>query len=91
MRVGVERGEIQGLCLGWESVQSASTQWLEDKYASVFVQNGTTRHKDLPDVPLAMEFAKDEDSRAAAPAGGCAGAMSKPFSMPPGVDDSRCG
>ena len=24
VRIGVERGEIQGMCLGWESVQSAS-------------------------------------------------------------------
>ena len=64
VRIGVERGEIQGMCLGWESVRSASTQWLDDKYAIVFVQNGTTRHKDLPNVPLALEFAKDEGSRA---------------------------
>ena len=63
VRVGVERGEIQGMCLGWESVQSASGEWLKDGYAKVIVQNGTTRHPDLQDVPLALEFAKDEDSR----------------------------
>jgi tripartite-type tricarboxylate transporter receptor subunit TctC len=28
VRIGVERGEIQGMCLGWESVKSASSQWL---------------------------------------------------------------
>jgi len=27
VRIGVERGEIQGMCLGWESVQSASGPW----------------------------------------------------------------
>ena len=63
VRLGVERGEIQGMCLGWESVKSASTQWLEDNYVKVIVQNGTTPHRDLPDVPLALDFAKDEDSR----------------------------
>ena len=88
-RVGVERGEIQGLCLGWESVKSLSTQWLEDKYAQVFVQNGTSRHKDLPDVPLAMEYAKDEDSKRLLRLVDAPGAMSKPFSMPPGVDEAR--
>ena len=41
-RVGVERGELQGMCLGWESVKSASAQWLDDKYVRIFVQNGTT-------------------------------------------------
>ena len=89
VRIGVERGEIQGMCLGWESVRSASSQWLEDKYALVFVQNGTTRHKDLPDVPLALEFAKDEDSRTLLRLVDAPGAMAKPFALPPGVDASR--
>jgi tripartite-type tricarboxylate transporter receptor subunit TctC len=88
-RVGVERGEIQGLCLGWESVKSLSTQWLEDKYARVFVQNGITKHKDLPDVPLAIDFAPDEESKQLLKLVDAPGAMSKPFSMPPGVDATK--
>ena len=89
VRIGVERGELQGMCLGWESVQSASGQWLDDRYAVVFVQNGTTRHKDLPDVPLAMEFAKDDDSRMLLRLVDAPGAMAKPFALPPGVDRAR--
>jgi len=89
VRIGVERGEIQGMCLGWESVRSASTQWMEDRYTLVFVQNGTTRHKDLPNVPLALEFAKDEDSRTLLRLVDAPGAMSKPFTLPPGVDETR--
>jgi tripartite-type tricarboxylate transporter receptor subunit TctC len=89
VRVGVERGEIQGMCLGWESVQSASGEWLKDGYARVFVQNGTARHTDLPDVPLALEFAKDEDSRTLLRLVDAPGAMAKPFALPPGVDASR--
>ncbi|MGE3843812.1 MAG: Bug family tripartite tricarboxylate transporter substrate binding protein, partial [Vicinamibacterales bacterium] len=91
VRIGVERGELQGMCLGWESVQSASAQWLEDKYARVFVQNGIVRHRDLPDVPLALEFAKDEDSRRLLRLVDAPGAMAKPFSMPPGVDAALVG
>ena len=89
VRIGVERGEIQGMCLGWESVRSASTQWLDDKYARVFVQNGTTRHRDLPDVPMALEFASDERSKALLRLVDAPGAMSKPFTLPPGVDQTR--
>jgi tripartite-type tricarboxylate transporter receptor subunit TctC len=88
-RVGVERGEIQGMCLGWESVRSLSREWLETGYVRVFVQNGTTRHRDLPDVPLAMEFARDDESRALLRLVDAPGAMSKPFSLPPGVDAAR--
>ena len=88
-RVGVERGEIHGMCLGWESVQSASSQWLEDKYAKVFVQNGTSRHPDLQDVPLAMDFAKSDEQRMLLRLVDAPGAMAKPFAMPPGVDMGR--
>ena len=85
-RVGVERGELQGMCLGWESVKSASKQWLDDKYAHVVVQNGLTKHRELPDVPLAAEFAKDDTARAMLKLVDAPAAMSKPFAMPPGVD-----
>ena len=89
VRIGVERGEIQGMCLGWESVKSASGDWLQQGYAKVFVQNGTTRHKDLPDVPLAIEFAKDEESGRLLRLVDAPGAMAKPFTLPPGVDAAR--
>ena len=89
VRIGVERGEIHGMCLGWESVKSASGQWLTDGYAKVFVQNGTARHRDLAGVPLAMEFAADEASRTLLRLVDAPGAMAKPFALPPGVDAAR--
>jgi tripartite-type tricarboxylate transporter receptor subunit TctC len=88
-RVGIERGEIQGICLGWESVRSTAAQWLEDGYVRVFVQNGTARHRDLPDVPLALEFARDEDSRVLLRLLNAPSSISKPFVMPPAVEESR--
>lgn len=89
VRVGIERGEIHGVCFGWESVKSAAGQWLADGYAKVVVQNGTARHPDLADVPLAMEFAKDEASRTLLRLVDAPGAMAKPFALPPGVDPAR--
>jgi tripartite-type tricarboxylate transporter receptor subunit TctC len=89
VRVGVERGEIQGMCLGWESVQSASGEWLQEGYAKVIVQNGTARLSELQDVPLALEFAKDEDSRTLLRLVDAPAAMAKPFALPPGVDPAR--
>ncbi|NOT27916.1 MAG: hypothetical protein HOP16_17670 [Acidobacteria bacterium] len=89
VRVGVERGEIQGMCLGWESVQSASGEWLKDGYARVFIQNGLERHPDLKDVPLALEFARDDDSKTLLRLVDAPGAMAKPFALPPGVDPAR--
>ena len=88
-RIGLERGELQGICFGWESARSAAGQWLEDRYVQVVVQNGITPHKDLPNVPLALEFAKDEESKMLLHLVDAPGAMAKPFALPPGVDESR--
>jgi tripartite-type tricarboxylate transporter receptor subunit TctC len=89
VRIGVERGEIQGMCLGWESVKSASGEWLQQGYAKVLVQNGVQKHPDLQDVPLALEFARDDQSRMLLRLVDAPGAMAKPFTMPPGVDSAR--
>jgi tripartite-type tricarboxylate transporter receptor subunit TctC len=89
VRLGIERGEVHGMCLGWESVRSTSAQWLEDKYARVFVQNGTARHRDLPDVPLALEFAQDEEGRLLLRLLNAPSSISKPFALPPNVDEHR--
>jgi tripartite-type tricarboxylate transporter receptor subunit TctC len=89
VRLGIERGEVHGMCLGWESVRSTSAEWLKDKYARVFVQNGTVRHRDLPDVPLALEFARDEESRVLLRLLDAPSSISKPFALPPNVDGRR--
>ena len=89
VRVGIERGEVHGMCLGWESVQTTSTQWLENGFAQVFVQNGTARHPDLLHVPLALEFAQDDESRILLRLLDAPSAMAKPFALPPGVDEGR--
>jgi hypothetical protein len=89
VRLGIERGEVQGMCLGWESVRSTAGEWLTNRYARVFVQNGTAPHRDLPDVPLAIEFARDEKSRALLRLLDAPSAISKPFALPPGVNEGR--
>ena len=89
VRVGVERGELHGMCLGWESVKSASYQWLKDGFAKVVVQNGMKSHPDLADVPLAIEFAKDEESKTLLRLVDAPAAMAKPFALPPGVEPAR--
>jgi hypothetical protein len=89
VRVGVEREEIQGMCLGWQSAKSQASQWLEDRYVQVVVQNGTAPHRDLPNVPLALTFAKSEEDMAMLRLVDAPGAMAKPFALPPGVDEGR--
>src|SRR5687768_9152126 len=58
-------------------------------YVRVFVQYGRACHNDLQDVPLAMEFAKDEQSRVILGLVDAPGAMAKPFALPPGAEAGR--
>jgi hypothetical protein len=89
VRVGVEREEIHGMCLGWQSAKSQASQWLEDKYVQVIVQNGAAPHRDLPHVPLALQFAGTEEDKTMLRLVDAPGAMAKPFALPPGVEESR--
>jgi tripartite-type tricarboxylate transporter receptor subunit TctC len=89
VRIGIERGELHGICIGWESVKSALDQWLRDKFIRIVVQNGPKPNADLRDVPMAESFAKDEDSKALLRVVDAPGAIAKPFTFPPGVDESR--
>jgi hypothetical protein len=88
-RLGVERGEIHGVCFGWESIKTTAGQWLETRYARVLVQNGATPHPDLAGVPRALEFAKGERGEHLLRLIDASGEMSKPFAAPPGVDPGR--
>ena len=88
-RLGIERGELQGMCLGWESVKTSLTQWLNDGMAKVFVQNGARKHKDLADVPLALDYANGEEGKALLRLLAAPNEMSKPYAAPPEVDPSR--
>jgi hypothetical protein len=53
------------------------------------VQVGLAAHPDLPDVPVAIEFAKDTASRMLLQLVDAPGAFAKPFALPPGVDPAR--
>lgn len=89
VRLGIERGEVHGMCLGLETAQSTVGAWLKDGYMRIVVQNGDQAHPDLPDVPLARDFAKDRESAQVLRLVDAAGGMAKPFALPPGVEGNR--
>ena len=60
----MERGEVQGM-IGddWASIKANKAEWLREKKIRILMQMTASRHADLPDVPVAGEFAKDEEKR----------------------------
>src|SRR4051812_38927465 len=62
--LAMERGEVQGRCgWSWSSVKSTHRKWLEEKKFTVLVQLALDKHPDLPDVPLVVDLAKNDEQR----------------------------
>src|SRR5690606_21409407 len=85
----MESGEAQAHCVPWEAIKSTIQEWLDNKFVNVFVQQAPQRHADLKDVPLAEEVAKTAEDKQALRVVTISGAISKPFSVGPGVPADR--
>lgn len=88
--LAMERGEVDGRCgWSWSSVVSRRGDWLEEHKINVMVQMALQKHPDLPDVPLAMDLADDEDERIAMELIFARQVMGRPFVAPPGIPADR--
>jgi tripartite-type tricarboxylate transporter receptor subunit TctC len=59
--LAMERGEVHGLGdWSWSNVKTRRPDYLRDKKIRVLLQVATEKLPDLPDVPLAMDFVKNE-------------------------------
>jgi tripartite-type tricarboxylate transporter receptor subunit TctC len=90
MRVAVERGELNGLCTGWESFKSLWKQQLESGDLIMVLQTMPKPHADLPKIPLAVNFAKTEEARELIQIGiHNVSAVARPFVLPPRTPKER--
>ena len=57
VRLAMERGETQGVCgLAWQTYKAIAPQWIAEKKLKILAQLGLAKHKELPDVPLALDM-----------------------------------
>jgi tripartite-type tricarboxylate transporter receptor subunit TctC len=64
--MAMEKGEVDArFGWSWGSLKSRSRPWLDEKKVNILVQMGLEKAVDLPDVPLIMDFAKNETDRKA--------------------------
>jgi tripartite-type tricarboxylate transporter receptor subunit TctC len=63
LAIAIERGEVQGRAMTWTTLRGDHPDWLNEKKIKVIVQLALKRNPDLPDVPSAMEFVKNEKDR----------------------------
>ena len=64
IRLAIDAGEVAGLCgLAWASIKVTWRKQLDSGEVKVVLQNAAAAHPELPDVPLAISFAKNEAGR----------------------------
>jgi len=88
--IAMERGEAQGKIWTWASLKSGRTaNWIPEGKVHLLAQFGLTRAKDLPDVPLVLEYAKTTEDRQVMELIFAPIALGYPSFMGPGVPKER--
>jgi hypothetical protein len=90
INLAMERGEIHGRCaLSWSSVKASLPHWLAEKKLRILLQVAAAKHAELPDVPLLMQLAPNDEARQIFRFLIARQVMGRPYFGPPGVPVER--
>lgn len=86
MNLALERGEAGGRCgYSWQALKAAVPDWVRDKKVRPIVQFALSRHPELKDVPLILDYAKTDLDRQALRLLVAPQVFGFPFAAPPGL------
>jgi tripartite-type tricarboxylate transporter receptor subunit TctC len=90
VRLAFNSGEVQGVCNAWESFKSTWRNELDSGNVVIVLQNTAKRHSELPNVPLAIDYAKtDEAKRLIGALVHSVGPTARPYVLPPRTPKDR--
>ena len=90
INLAMERGEVAGRgSNAWASWKSTKADWLKEKKINILVQIGLTKAPDLPNVPLLVDLAKNNDDRALLKLLSAPTTIGRPIFTSPGVPEER--
>jgi tripartite-type tricarboxylate transporter receptor subunit TctC len=87
--LAVERGEAEGHSTSWTALKVAHPDWLRDGNVTILVQFALKRHADLPNIPTAVDLARNDEERAIVRAIMNATEVGTAFFTTPGVPADR--
>jgi len=88
-QLAVERGEVDGHSTSWVAVKVGHPDWWPSKKISILVQFSLTRHPELPDIPTAVDLARNDEERQILSAIMAAADVGSAFFTTPGVPPDR--
>jgi tripartite-type tricarboxylate transporter receptor subunit TctC len=90
VRLAFNSGEVQGVCNAWESFRSTWRNELDSGNVVIVLQNTAKRHPELPNVPLAIDYAKTEEAKRLINAlVHSVGPAARPYVLPPQTPKNR--
>jgi len=90
IRLAVEGGEVDGVCMDWNSIKATWRKALDSGDVKVIVQITPRIHPEMSDVPLASDFAKTAEGKKLIQIGIYdRGTIFRPYVLPPGVPRER--
>ena len=90
INLAMERGEVDGRCgWSWSSIKITKPDWLKTKRINLALQMALHKNSELNDVPLIMDFARDERDRQILKLVLSRQEMGWPFTAPPDLPRER--
>jgi tripartite-type tricarboxylate transporter receptor subunit TctC len=90
INLAMEKGEVDGRgSNAWGAWKSTRPDWLRDKKINILVQIGLTKAPDLPDVPLLIDLASNDEDRAIFRLLSASSTIGRPVFTSPGVPAER--
>ncbi len=83
--LAMERGEVEGVTMGWFPVKTTKPEWVREKKITFLVQFLTERHPDLSDVPTIVELGRTPEEKQLFALFANDGEVGKAVFLPPGV------
>jgi tripartite-type tricarboxylate transporter receptor subunit TctC len=85
----VERGEVDGMCTTYETLQATAANWLQDKKITFLAQFGLKPIPDLKDVPMGLERIRNPDDLKAVKLVLFQQEFGRPYVAPPALPADR--
>ena len=90
INLAMERGEVAGRgSNSWGAWKSTRPQWVAEGKLTILVQIGLFKAPDLPNVPLLMDLAKNDEDRAVLKLLSASTTIGRPIFTTPGVPEDR--
>ena len=88
--LAMQRREVDGLCgISWSTVKARYGNWVKEKKLNILLQAADAKAPDLPNVPLAQDFAKTTEQKQMLDFAMAGEILARPFVAPPGIPEDR--